>query len=131
MHQIGSKNEWLLLPASFKAKFGLAFVLTLESAFLSGFILKPTERAQVLLKSGTRDFQNSLPFERSACFYMTIAENFKRFQYFDFETDFPENENLFSKNWSIVFQLKAVRLKMHYFHTKVPYQRPMLRQIKW
>ena len=34
---------------------------------------------------------------------MTIAENFKRFQYFDFETDFLENENLFSKNWSIVF----------------------------
>ena len=28
---------------------------------------------------------------------MTIAENFKRFQYFDFETDFLANENLFQK----------------------------------
>ena len=33
MHQIDSKNEWLLLPASFTAKFGLVFVLTLEIAF--------------------------------------------------------------------------------------------------
>ena len=33
IHQIDSKNEWLLLPASFTAKFGLVL------------ILKPTERA--------------------------------------------------------------------------------------
>ena len=42
---LNSKNEWLLLPARFTAKFGLVFVLTLENAFfLRGFILKPTER---------------------------------------------------------------------------------------
>ena len=33
IHQIDSKNEWLLLLASFTAKFGLVFVLTLENAF--------------------------------------------------------------------------------------------------
>ena len=27
--------------------------------------------------------------------------------------------------------MKALRLKTHHFHTKLPYQRPMLRQIKW
>ena len=27
-------------------------------------------------------------------FYVTISENFKRFQQFNFETDFLENENL-------------------------------------
>ena len=32
IHQIGSKNEWLLFTASFTAKFGL-IVLTLENAF--------------------------------------------------------------------------------------------------
>ena len=79
------------------AKFGLVFVLTLENAFLRGFIFKSTERAQVLLKNGTRDFQNSPPFERSACFYVTISKSFKRFQYFNFETNFLENENLFQK----------------------------------
>ena len=32
IHQIDS-NEWLLLPASFTAKFGLVFGLALENAF--------------------------------------------------------------------------------------------------
>ena len=58
---------------------------------------KATERAYVFLKNGTRDFQNSSPFERSACFYVTISGRFERFQYFKFGTDFLENENLFQK----------------------------------
>ena len=33
IHQIDSKNEWLLLPASFTAKFRLVFVLALENPF--------------------------------------------------------------------------------------------------
>ena len=44
IHQIDSKNEWLLLSASFTAKFRLVFVLTLENAFFRVFILMPTER---------------------------------------------------------------------------------------
>ena len=65
--------------------------------FLRGLILKSTERAQVLPKNGTKGFQNSPPFERLACFYMTISENFVSFQYFNFKTDFLKNENLFQK----------------------------------
>ena len=42
IHQIESKNKWLLLLANFTAKFGLVFGL---KVFLRGFILKPTERA--------------------------------------------------------------------------------------
>ena len=43
---IDSKNEWLLLAASFTAKLELVFVLTLENvSSLRGFILKPTQRA--------------------------------------------------------------------------------------
>ena len=41
-----------------------------------------------------RDFQNSPPFERSACFYVTISESFKCFPYFNFETNFLETEKL-------------------------------------
>ena len=75
VHQIDSKNRQLLFSAIFMAKFELAFVLKHQKMlFLRGFIFKPTERAQVLLKNGTRDFQNSLPFERSACFYVTIND---------------------------------------------------------
>ena len=59
--------------------------------------MKPTERAQVLLKSGNRNFLNIPPFERLACFYEIISRNFERFQYFNFKTDFLENENLFKK----------------------------------
>ena len=33
IHQIDSKNEWLLHPESFTAKFVLVFVLTLENDF--------------------------------------------------------------------------------------------------
>ena len=74
-----------------RQSFGLVFVLRLENAFLGGFMLKPTERAYILLKKGTRDFQNRPPFERSLCFYVTITGNFAGFQYFNFETDFLEN----------------------------------------
>ena len=59
IHQVDSKNEWLLLSASFMAKFGLDFVVTLGNAFFRGFILKSTEKALILLKNGTKDFQNS------------------------------------------------------------------------
>ena len=83
--------------SNFYGKLELVFVLSFEHAFLRVFILKPTQRVQVLLKNGTRDFQKSPPFERSACFYLTISESFKHFQYFNFETDFLENESLFQK----------------------------------
>ena len=33
VHQIDSKNEWLLLSAAFTAKLELVFVLTFEKAF--------------------------------------------------------------------------------------------------
>ena len=45
IHPVENKNKWLLLSASFTAKFGLAFVLTPENSFFRGFILKLTERA--------------------------------------------------------------------------------------
>ena len=43
------------------------------------------------------NFQNSPPLERLACFYVTSSENFEHSQYFNFETDFLENENFFQK----------------------------------
>ena len=33
VHEIDSKNEWLLLQVIFTAKLGLVFVLTFENAF--------------------------------------------------------------------------------------------------
>ena len=51
-------------------------------------------------------FQNTPPFERSECFHVTISGNFERFQYFKFETDFLENENLFQKIGVLIFSWK-------------------------
>ena len=76
----------------------MVLVLTLENAFLKGFILKSSERVQILQKNGTREFQNNPPFPRSAWFYETLSGNFERFLYFNFEADFLENENLFQKS---------------------------------
>ena len=50
IHQVYSKNQWLLLSVPFTAKLELVFVLTFENDFLRVFNLKPTERAQALLK---------------------------------------------------------------------------------
>ena len=98
-----SKNEWLFLSASFTAKFELVFVLTLGNVFSKRFDFKANRKNMIFLKSNTRNFQKTPPFERSACFYMTISGNFERFQYFNFETDFLESENLFQKTGVPIF----------------------------
>ena len=43
------------------------------------------------------DFQNDPPFDRSACFYVTIIKNFEHFEYLNFEGNFLENKNPFQK----------------------------------
>ena len=60
----------------FTPKLELVFVFTIERGFFRVFILKPTERAKVLLKNKTRDFQNSLLFERPACQSMKVSNVF-------------------------------------------------------
>ena len=60
----------------------------------------------MVLKSGTRDFHNSPPVERSACFYVIINGIFSRFQYFSFGTNFLENEKLFQKSGVQFFNSK-------------------------
>ena len=98
IHQVDSKNEWLLLSVTFTAKLELVFVLTSENAFSWSFHFKAMRKSiHILLKSGSRDFRNSPPFERSAGFYVTISESCKRFQYFNFGANFLENENFFQK----------------------------------
>ena len=97
IHQIDSKNEWLLLLAGFTAKFGLVFVLALENSFSWRFHFKASRKSIGSSKERYKDFQNDHPFEKLSCFYVIISENVKRFQYFNFETDFLENENLFQK----------------------------------
>ena len=59
------------------AKFGLAFVTTLESAFSLRFHFIANICSS---DNGTTDFRNIPPFERSVYFYVTISGNFEQFQ---------------------------------------------------
>ena len=104
----------------------MIFVLTLENAFLRGFIEKP--------KNG-RDFQKCPPFERSAYFYLTINGNFERFQYFNFETDFLENKNIFQKA-GVQFLVENTKIKNASFlyktaMSKVSVKTNRMGSVKW
>ena len=68
-----------------------------KTLLLRDFILKPTERAQVLLKIFTRDFQNSPPFERLACLYVTITENLSVFKTLSLKQIFWKKKTFFKK----------------------------------
>ena len=64
---------------------------------LWGLILKPTERAHVLLKNSDRDFEDSPPFERLPIFYVTITGNFEYFQYSNFAQIFWKMKTFIKK----------------------------------
>ena len=56
IHQKDTKNERLLLSASFKAKFEIAFVLIQENTFSYRFHFTVSRKSKVFSKNGTRDF---------------------------------------------------------------------------
>ena len=43
-------------------------------------------------------------------FFVTVSENFKRFQYFNFEIDFLENKNLFQKT-GVQFLVESTKIE--------------------
>ena len=87
----------MLLSVTFTTKLELVFVLIFERDFLTVFILKPTERALILLKNGLRNFQNSPLFERLASFYVTISEGFKLFSNLTLKKNFWKTKTFFTK----------------------------------
>ena len=52
------------------------------------------------------------------------------FQQFNFETDFLENE-IFFKILEYWFFVESTKIETHHFHTKLPYEKPILRQAGW
>ena len=91
IHPIDSQNDWMPLSVTFTAKFELVFILTFANGFSESFHFKAS-RKTIGSSKAVLGILNSPPFERSACFYVTISKSFKRFQYFNFETSFLENE---------------------------------------
>ena len=113
IHQIDSKNEWLLLSASFTGKFRLVFVLTLENRN----ILKPTEKTEVILKNSAIDFENTPLFESSACFYVTICENLNASNALTLEQNFGKMKSFF-KNLEYCFLVESAKIKITLFPYK-------------
>ena len=85
-------TRWFINPWSNRQKMdgcsfqqrlrqNLAFVLTQENTLSSRFHFKVKRKSIGSSKNGTSAFQNSPPFGRSACFYVTTTGNFERFQY--------------------------------------------------
>ena len=78
-------------------------------------------------KSATRDFQNSPPFERLACFYVTVTGDFQRFQYFNTETSFLTMKRFSQK----VFLVKNNKIENALFPYKTALSQANLSQIEW
>ena len=62
---------------------------------------------------------------------MTVTENFERFQYFNFEKNFPKNETFFKKleNHFLVEKTKTENATL--ILNKATTQKSELRQIEW
>ena len=64
-------------------QFVFVFVLSQESTFSNRFYFEANRKSWVLLKIGTRDFQNSRRFwDIGMFFYVTMTGYFERFSIF-------------------------------------------------
>ena len=66
---------WFIKDAPFSKfydKIWAGFILTLENIRSYRFHFKAKRKSIDSSKNGTKDFPNSPPFERSACFYLTL-----------------------------------------------------------
>ena len=50
---------------------------------------------------------------------MFLSDNYWKFLLLQLRVKFSEKQKPFTKNLSLVFQLKVLRLKMQHFHTNV------------
>ena len=66
-----------------------------------------------------------------ACFYVTISEKFEHFQYFNFGTDFLENENFFQKT-GVPFLVERTKIEKASFPYKANvYKLQRMLTTKW
>ena len=106
--------------SNFYGKTWVGFCFNIRKRFFIEFSFLSQQKEHLgSSKNGTRDFQNSPLFERWACFYVLISESFKRFQYFDFETNFLETKTLFKK-LEYRFLVETTEIEITSFPFKTP-----------
>ena len=136
------------LFSKFYANIWVGFCLSTRKHFSQRFHFKANRKSINSSKKWYQKFSKYPPFERSACFYVTISGSFERFQYLNFETDFlktgiseanVKTNRMVSKKWSyhkersfarecfiflkILFQFKNLleRVDLMYQRHKCPY----------
>ena len=79
---------------------------------------KATKRTEALLKNGNKDFfKKILNLSERHVFMWQSLEILNVFNTFNTLTNkLSGKQKIFSKNWSTVFKLKVLRVKMHNFH---------------
>ena len=95
----------MLLSASFTAKFGLVFVLTLKSAFSRRFHFQDNRKSIGSSKKTVLEiFKIALRLRDRHVFMWRSVKILSIFSiYFNFETNFLENENFFQKTGALLF----------------------------
>ena len=95
----------MLLSASFTAKFGLVFVLTLKSAFSRRFHFQANRKSIGSSKKTVLEiFKIALRLRDRHVFMWRSVKILSIFSiYFNFETNFLENENFFQKTGALFF----------------------------
>ena len=73
------KNERLLISASFMTKIAFGFCLNTGKHIFLEVSFKTKRKSIDSSKKRYRGFPNSPPFQRLACFYVTMSVNFERF----------------------------------------------------
>ena len=92
-----------------------------------GFILKPTERRYILLKKAL--FQVALRLRDR---HILSRQSLEILNIIFITLPLKQVSVKFSfKNWRTAFYLNVLRLRTQHFHTKLPSQKPMFRQIEW
>ena len=76
--------------------------------------------------NGTRDFSDSLPFERSLCFYVTITEIFEHFNILTWK-----KTKSFFKKLKYCFLVEITEIESATFPCKTARSEAMLKQIEW
>ena len=83
-------------------------------------------------KKGARDFENSPLFQRLACLYVTITENFERFQYSTLKQIYWKLQTLFKKlEHDFLVESNKTENALFPYNTKLLCQEPILRQAEW
>ena len=98
----------------------LFFFLTHGNSLFQRFPFKVNNNSIGSSKNGTWYFQNSPLFEKSACFDVTIIQNFQLFQYTKFQT-FSEKRKPFSKSRHL-FLLESTKIENVTFPCKPSYK---------